>query len=189
MSSIKHTRPGLGIDWLWRFPDTHRLFPASPPHDREYDIMRSGLSPYRTSKEADDQFLRACLFLADHYDSPWLKAQAHVAYGLCRSFGKFRWKAATGTERYKPAYRYPVANRFRLNVYRDPILPPGRVELHHRNPNLIWPNTMLEDAEYLTAEEQIRALFSIVRDDAGFSPSSDRFQFVIAEDVALWEVE
>lgn len=82
--------PGIGIAWLWKFPDDHPFQDAARRHDAFYDEMLAGTSPFRSSITPDYIFLQDCLRAAR---GRWLYvAQAHLFYRIAGIWGKFRWK-------------------------------------------------------------------------------------------------
>lgn len=88
--------PGIGIAWLWKLPDTHPFFVASKRHDYEYDLMREGTSPYSSSEIPDLLFYQDCLRAIAELDSimeiEFYLTQAHIFYGLIRTWGAIRWR-------------------------------------------------------------------------------------------------
>ena len=88
--------PGIGIAWLWKLPDTHPFFQAAIRHDAEYDLMREGKSPHPSNEIPDLHFYQDCLLAIAKLDSvvaiEFYLFQAHVFYGLIRTWGSVRWK-------------------------------------------------------------------------------------------------
>ncbi len=87
-------KEGLGIEWLWQLPDTHPFHWAGVLHDRDYDHRYE-----RTSKPADQRFLKRCLKVAGNDIS--LKIQAYTFYGLARAWGKIYWKQKESKSLFK----------------------------------------------------------------------------------------
>ncbi len=94
--------PGIGVAWLWKLPDSHPFFLAAVNHDREYDLLRAGQSPYKSSKIPDTNFYKecveACSKLATVGAIDFHLAQARVFYSLVRSWGALRWEAENGVD-------------------------------------------------------------------------------------------
>lgn len=88
--------PGIGLAWLWKLPDTHPFFMAAVRHDKQYDLMREGQSPWRSSEMPDYFFYSECVHAASQQPDAKLITkyvkQARLFYCLTRCWGKMRWR-------------------------------------------------------------------------------------------------
>ena len=183
-SSIIRTRPGLGIDRIWRAPDSHPFFPAAVAHDRFYDYMRSGLATYLTSAPADWEFLDGCVLIAKNRRSLWLKTQAYTFYGLCRTFGSVRWKATDVHPLPEPKPVGRICGLDYMSVCVDTSFPSGHIELHRIKPWLIFRREMITRRAWEAADEcgRMRRLRFAAATEGSFDQSI-QFRYVVSEDV------
>ena len=74
---------GLGISWLWGLPETHPFQQPGLNHDAHYELHDV------SQLEADKQFLRECVSIAD--GSLKLRAEAYLFYSIVRMIGWYYW--------------------------------------------------------------------------------------------------
>jgi len=92
--------PGIGVKWLWKLPDSHPFYFPAVEHDRDYDLMRAGKSPWPTSEAADFRFYKGCVHrAADVSESAWdldtYLIEARTFYQIVRAWGALKWKPGT----------------------------------------------------------------------------------------------
>lgn len=83
---------GIGIYWLWQFPQSHPFTPAAKKHDKAYEDRKAGKNSNATSKADDATLLVDMLAIAKNQENrEYYTAQAYLFYFLARAWGTVRW--------------------------------------------------------------------------------------------------